>query len=103
MDQLVTTDPHVEGIPVTQSKEEYASFENPSTPTLVVVQWPSSHDSTFHFPMEGNYGARDWVFSHPSDDIVASKFGPTAPFWENSLRQTISEYNTTALSYSTPS
>ena len=53
MDQPITTDPHIEGIPVTKSGEDYSSFENPSTPTPVVVQQPSSCDSIFHFPLEG--------------------------------------------------
>ena len=52
--------------------------------------------------MEGHSGAHDWVFYPPSDDPVASKFGPNAPFWETSLGWTISKYDTTALSYATP-
>ena len=59
MDQPVTTDPHAEGIIVTEFGEDYASFKNPSTPTLIVVELPSSHDSTFHFLMEGHSHARD--------------------------------------------
>ena len=74
MDQLVTIDPSVEGIPVVESREEYSYFENPSTSSPVLVQLPSSHDSTFHFPIEGHSGAQDWVFSPPSYDPVASKF-----------------------------
>ena len=48
MDQPSTTDPFVEGIPIVESGDEHSSFENPST--LVLVQLPSSDDSTFHFP-----------------------------------------------------
>ena len=63
MDQPVKTNPHVEGILVTKSKEEYSYFKNPSTPTSVVVQQPYSCDSNFHFPIEGYSGAQDWVLS----------------------------------------
>ena len=52
MDQPITIDPSVEGIPVTNPGEEYYSFENLSTSTSILVQIPSSCDSTFHFPTE---------------------------------------------------
>ena len=102
MDQPVTVDPHVEGIPVIESGEEYSSFESPSTPTSKVVKQPSSRDSTFQFPVEGYSGAQYWVFSQPSDDPVASKFGSIAPFWYTSIGQTVSEYVTTTFSYVMP-
>ena len=54
-------------------------------PTTIVVQYPSSRDSTFHFPMKRYSGAQDWVFYQPFDDPVASEFGPTTPFWETYL------------------
>ena len=43
------------------------------------------------------------MFSQPSYEPMESKFSPTAPFWDNSLGQTIFEYDTTALYYVTPS
>ena len=98
----IKTNPYVEGSLVTKSMEEYPSFENPSTPTLVVVQHPSLCDSTFHFLIEGYSGAQYWVFSQPSYDPVASKSSPIAPFWDTSLVQTISEYGATTLSYVKP-
>ena len=49
MDQPVMIDPHVEGIMAVESGEDYSSFENLSTPTLVLVQHPYLCDSTFHF------------------------------------------------------
>ena len=52
--------------------------------------------------MEGHYGAHDWVFPQPSDDLVASEFGLVAPFWETYLRHSIFEYMTTILPYHTP-
>ena len=90
MDQPITIDPHVEGIPVTGSGEEYSSFEIPFTPTSKVVKQPSSRDSTFQFPVEGYSGAQYWVFSQPLDDLIASDSSSTTPFWDTSLKQTIS-------------
>ena len=72
MTQPITVDPHVEGIPVTESKEYYSSFKNPPTPTQVVVQQPSSCDSTFHFELKWYSGAQDWVFYQPPYDPVVS-------------------------------
>ena len=57
MDQPVTVDPHIEGIPVIVYVGKYSSFENPSTPTLVVVQQPSSHESSLQFHTEGYFGS----------------------------------------------
>ena len=51
----------------------------------MIVQQPYAEDTTFHFPMEGQFGAQDWVFTHPSNNTVALEFGPIAPFWETSL------------------
>ena len=48
----------------------------------MVVQQPYEKYTTFHFQTKGQPDARDWVFTHPSDDTMALKFGPTAPFWE---------------------
>ena len=50
MDQLSTTDPSMEGIPVVESGEEYSFLENLYSSTSVLEQLPPSHDSTFHFP-----------------------------------------------------
>ena len=70
-DQPATTNPSMEGVPIVESVEECSSIENPPTSTPVLVQLPPSHDSTFHFSMEGHFGVHDWVFSPPSDDLVA--------------------------------
>ena len=59
-------------------------------------------DTTFHFPMEGQTDALDWLFNHPLDDTVGAEFGPNAPFWRTSLWKSISEYGTTRPSYVTP-
>ena len=66
MDQPITANPYVKGIPTIESREEYSSFDNLSTSTLVLVQFPPSHDSTFHSSTEGHFGAQYWVFSPPS-------------------------------------
>ena len=66
MDQLATTNPFVEGVPIIESREEYSSTMNPPTSTPVLVQFPPSHDSTFHSSTEGHFGAQYWVFSPPS-------------------------------------
>ena len=100
MEQLATTDSHVEGILVTESEEEICSFENPSTP--MIVEQPFVEYTTFHFEIEGQPGARDWVFTDPSNDTVASEFGPMNPLWETYLGQAISEYGTTNFPYVTP-
>ena len=63
MDQPVTIDPFVEGVPVVESGEEYSSLENMSASTPVLAQLPPSHDSSFHFSTEGHSGAQDWSFA----------------------------------------
>ena len=68
----------------------------------MVVQQPFAEDTTFLFHVEHLSSACYWVFTHPSDDIVASKFGPTALFWETSLGHAISEYGATILPYVNP-
>ena len=102
MDQPVTIDTSLEGVPVIESEEEYSSLENLSASTSILAQLPPSQYSTFHIPIEGHSGAQYWVFSPPSDDPVALKFGPIAPFWETSLGRTISKYDTTTLTYAIP-
>ena len=68
----------------------------------MIVQQHSVKDMTFCFQMNGQPSARDWVFTHPSYNTVASKSGPITPFWENSLAKDIFEYRTTKLPYVTP-
>ena len=97
MDQPAIADSHVEGVPVTETREEFSSYDNP-----LLVQQPSTEDTTFHFPMEGHPGSSNWVFNHQSDDTVAIEFGPNAPFWVTSLGQAICEYRTNRTSYVTP-
>ena len=46
----------------------------------MIVQQHSVKDTTFRFQMNGQPSAHDWVFTHPSNDTVALKFRPTAPF-----------------------
>ena len=70
MEQPTTVDSHVEGVLVDEPKEEVSSFENPSTPAI--VQQISTKDMAFGFQMEGQPSAHDWVFTHPSDDTVAT-------------------------------
>ena len=67
----------------TKTREYFSVYNNP------LVQLPHATNTTFHFQMEGQPGAQDWVFTHPSD--VASEFGPTTPFSENYLGKVIFE------------
>ena len=97
MDQPVSIDAHVEGVLVTETREEFCSYDNP-----LLVQRHSTEDVVFRFQPEGQPGSSNWVFNHPSDDTVAAEFGPNAPFLETSLGQAIFEYGTTRPSYLTP-
>ena len=73
MEQLDSVDSHVEDVPVTRTREDFSTYDNP------LVQWPPTTDSTFHFPM-GQSGSSDWVFNHSLDYTVGAKFSPNAPF-----------------------
>ena len=64
MEQLVSTNSHVEDVPVTGTREELSTFDNP------LVQQPPTVDSTFHFPTEGQLGSSDCIFNHPFHDTV---------------------------------
>ena len=79
MEQTTSIDSHVEDVPVTITREEFSTYDNP------LVQQPPMIDSTFHFPMEIQPGSLDWVFNHPSDDTTGTKFCPNAHFWRTSL------------------
>ena len=58
MDQLVATDPFVKIVLVVESGEEYSSLHNPPAFTPILVHFPPSRDSTFHFSTEGHLGAK---------------------------------------------
>ena len=48
MDRETSVDSHVQYVSVTQTREEFSTYDNP------LVEHPSTADSTFHFPMEVN-------------------------------------------------
>ena len=72
------------------------------TQSHFIVQQPSTEDTIFHVRTEGQSSALDWVFNNLLDDILATKFGPAVPFWENPLGQAISEYGTSRPYYIAP-
>ena len=67
-----------------------------------MVEQPPTVDTTFHFPMEGHAGSLDSVSNHPTNDTGRTKYGPNAPFWRNSLGQSIYEYGINRPSFVNP-
>ena len=59
MDHPTTTYPSMEAALVVEPGEEYSSLENIPTSKPVLVPFPPSRDSTFHFSIEGHSGAHD--------------------------------------------
>ena len=89
MDQPPMANSHVEGVPIAESRENISSFSK-----SIIIEQPSTNDTSFHFWAKGKPNPYDWLVSHPPDDIVAVEFGPNVPFWETSLGHAISEYGT---------
>ena len=84
-DQGASTDSHVEGSPVVDSGEQFTAYVNP------LVQQPPTADTSFHSSMEGR-----------TDNPVETEYGPNAPFWKNSMGQTISEFGVTRPYFENP-
>ena len=67
-DQGVTTDSHVEGIPVVESGEYFTAYINP------LVQHPPTDDNSFHSSMGGR-----------TNSPVEIEYGPNAHVWRTSM------------------
>ena len=85
IDQGSATDSHVEGIPIVESEDQFASYINP------LVQQPRTTDTSFHSLMEGCINVPD-----------ETEYGPNAPFWRTSMGQSIAEFGVNRPSFQNP-